>query len=103
VLFPVPDFVVEVLSKKTQKTDRTTKKADYAAHGIPEYWIIDPEKERIEQYLLLNPTDKTYAEPSIYHLDEYLTSKVISGFTIRVKAVFDEEENVAALQGLMKT
>lgn len=102
VLFPVPDFVVEVLSKKTQKIDRTTKKEDYAAHGIAEYWIIDPEKERIEQYLLLQPTDKTYFEPYIYLRDEDITSKVIAGFTIPVKAVFDEQANMAALQGLMK-
>lgn len=102
VLFPVPDFVVEVLSKKTQKIDRTTKKEDYAAHGIAEYWIIDPEKERIEQYLLLQPTDKTYFEPYIYLRDEDITSKVITGFTIPVKAVFDEQANMAALQLLMK-
>lgn len=102
VLFPVPDFVVEVLSKKTQKVDRTTKKEDYAAHGIAEYWIIDPDKERIEQYLLLQPTDKTYFEPYIYLRDEEITSKVIAGFTISVKAVFDEQANMAALQLLMK-
>lgn len=103
VLFPAPDFVVEVLSKKTQKVDRTTKKEDYAAHGIAEYWIIDPEKERIEQYLLLQPTDKTYFEPYIYLRDEDITSKVIAGFTIPVKAVFDEQVNMAALQLLMKS
>ncbi len=102
VLFPAPDFVVEVLSKKTQKIDRTTKKEDYAAHGIAEYWIIDPDKERIEQYLLLQPTDKTYFEPYIYLRDDDITSKVIAEFTIPVKAVFDEQANVAALQGLMK-
>lgn len=102
VLFPAPDFVVEVLSKKTQKADRTTKKEDYAAHGIPEYWIIDPDKQRIEQYLLLNPTDKVYFEPYIYLRDEDITSKAIPGFTIPVKAVFDEQVNMEALQGLMK-
>ncbi|NUN99230.1 MAG: Uma2 family endonuclease [Saprospiraceae bacterium] len=102
VLFPAPDFVVEVLSKKTQKVDRTTKKEDYAAHGIAEYWIIDPEKERIEQYLLLQPTDKTYFEPYLYLRDEDITSRVIPGFTIPIKAVFDEQANMEALQVLMK-
>lgn len=102
VLFPAPDFVVEVLSKKTQKTDRTTKKEDYAAHGIPEYWIIDPDKERIEQYLLLNPTDKVYFEPYIFLRDDEITSKAIPGFTIPVKAVFDEQVNMTTLQELMK-
>ena len=102
VLFPAPDFVVEILSKSTQKIDKTIKKEDYAAHGIQEYWIIDPNKQLIEQYLLLKPTDKTYFEPYRYRMGEDITSKVIEGFTIPVAAIFDEKENVVALQELMK-
>ncbi len=102
VLFPAPDFVVEILSKKTQKADRTTKKEDYAAHGVQEYWIIDPIKQIIEQYLLLKPTDTVYFEPYIYRNGDDITSKVIEGFTIPVGAIFDEKENVLALQMLMK-
>ncbi|MDX2134445.1 MAG: Uma2 family endonuclease [Saprospiraceae bacterium] len=101
VLFPAPDFVVEVLSAKTEKTDRTIKKDDYAAHGIREYWIVDPNRQTIKQYLLLQPTDKTYFEPYLYRRVEEITSRVIPGFSIPVAAVFDEAENVAALQRLM--
>lgn len=101
VLFPAPDFVVEVLSAKTEKTDRTIKKDDYAAHGIREYWIVDPNRQTIEQYLLLQPTDKTYFEPYLYRRVEEITSRVIPGFSIPVAAVFDEAENVVALQRLM--
>ena len=50
--FPAPDFVVEVLSDSTEKNDRETKFQDYAAHGVGEYWIIDAEKETVEQYFL---------------------------------------------------
>jgi len=52
MLHPAPDFVVEILSKKTAKTDRTTKFQDYADHGVPEYWIIDPRIKTVEQYWL---------------------------------------------------
>ena len=31
--FPAPDFVIEVLSDSTEKSDRETKFQDYAAHG----------------------------------------------------------------------
>ena len=103
VLFPAPDFVVEILSKSTQKVDKTTKKDDYAAHGIQEYWIIDPNKQLILQYLLLKPSDTTYFEPYTYRMGEDITSKVIVGFTIPVAAIFDEKENVLALQELMKS
>ena len=102
VLFPAPDFVVEILSKSTQKMDKTIKKEDYAAHGIQEYWIIDPIKQTIEQYLLLKPSDTIYFEPYSYRVGEEITSKVIEGFTIPVAAIFDEKENVLALQELMK-
>ena len=52
--FPAPDLVVEVLSDSTEKYDRETKFQDYAAHGVSEYWIIDAEKETVEQYFLEN-------------------------------------------------
>jgi len=52
MLHPAPDFVVEILSKKTAKTDRTTKFQDYADHGVPEYWTIDPRIKTVEQYWL---------------------------------------------------
>ena len=34
MLFPAPDFVVEILSKSTGGKDKGIKKKDYAAHGI---------------------------------------------------------------------
>ena len=100
VLFPVPDFVVEILSKKTAATDRGTKKADYAAHGIKEYWIVDPVKLRIEQFIL--PTgSSTYFPAKVLQYGEIIESHTISGFNIPVAAVFEEAANVEALQALM--
>ncbi|MEZ4829099.1 MAG: Uma2 family endonuclease [Bacteroidia bacterium] len=51
-LFPAPDFAVEILSPKTAAIDRGAKRLDYAAHGVSEYWIIDPVKMCIDQYIL---------------------------------------------------
>ncbi len=33
-IFPSPDFIVEILSKRTEKRDRGIKFKDYEAHGI---------------------------------------------------------------------
>jgi Uma2 family endonuclease len=52
VLFPAPDFVVEILSKKTASIDKKVKKKDYAAHGIGEYWIVDPYKKTVTIFSL---------------------------------------------------
>ena len=101
MLFPAPDFVVEILSKSTGGKDKGIKKKDYAAHGIHEYWIIDPVRKHIEQYILLAPTDKEYAPAKTFRLDEDIESYAIKGFSIPVQAIFDEKVNVEVLQDLL--
>ena len=50
----VPDLVIEILSPSNPKHDRDLKKQLYLRVGVPEYWIVDPMNEAIEQYLLTN-------------------------------------------------
>lgn len=47
-----PDLVVEVISPKSGRYDRVQKLAWYAAIGVPEYWILDPERETLERLVL---------------------------------------------------
>lgn len=101
VLFPAPDFVVEILSRKTAKNDRGVKRDDYAAHGIREYWIIDPSRQQIEQYLLPTEDAKEYFPPRIHRLDDDIESRVIKGFVIPVRAIFEEAASVEALKNLI--
>jgi Uma2 family endonuclease len=103
MLFPAPDFVVEILSKKTASKDKGIKKQDYAAHGIREYWIIDPIKQHIEQYILFASSDKEYSPAKIFRLDDDIESYVIKGFVIPVQAIFDEATNLEVLQELLAT
>jgi Uma2 family endonuclease len=47
---PVPMLVVEVVSnsktdKKSRDRNYVEKRAEYAARGIPEYWIVDPDRQ----------------------------------------------------------
>ena len=49
-VFGAPDLVVEVLSKNTRKKDMTIKLNKYANAGVREYWIVDPEQERVIVY-----------------------------------------------------
>ena len=103
VLFPAPDFIVEILSKKTATINKTIKKDDYAAHGVREYWIIDPKKQIIEQYLLIGENDKIYFQPYIHKLGENITSRVIEGFSIPVQSVFDDAVNIQTLEALLRS
>jgi Uma2 family endonuclease len=42
-------LVIEV-AQSTLNTDQTIKAPLYAKHGIPEYWIVDTQRNVIEQY-----------------------------------------------------
>ena len=92
--FPVPDFIVEILSHFTEERDRGVKFEDYAAHGVFEYWIVDPESETVEQYLLVGERYELRTKTTT----GTLTSEAIKEFTIPVKAVFNEEDNLATLR-----
>ena len=95
--FPTPDFVVEVLSDSTEKNDRETKFQDYAAHGVGEYWIIDAEKETVEQYFLNNETYELLLKSG----SGDITSVVLPEFKIPIRAIFDEQINLQTLSALI--
>ena len=47
-----PTLAVEVLSPSTARLDRGRKMTLYAEHGVPYYWIVDPETRSVEAYTL---------------------------------------------------
>lgn len=47
-----PDWVCEVLSPSTARSDRTAKLRLYAHHGVHHYWIIDPQLLTLDVYRL---------------------------------------------------
>lgn len=101
MIFPAPDLVVEILSRSTAKNDRTIKHQDYAAHGIREYWIIDPNRQLIDQFILIG-NDTEYMPAKTHLISQDIKSFVIEGFEIPVAAVFDEQINKITLQELMQ-
>lgn len=66
-------------------------------NGVAEYWIIGPEEKFIEQYLL---RDGAFVL-NFKSRDGMIASVVIANFEIPVRAIFDEQENLAALQRLL--
>ena len=44
----VPDWICEIASPSTAAIDRVSKRALYAGHGVPHYWIVDPEARTVE-------------------------------------------------------
>jgi len=97
-LFPPPNLVIEILSKRTAKHDRGIKFQDYQAHGVQEYWIIDSVKKIVEQYRL--NADQVY-ELILKASDGIITCLPIKGFSIPIDAIFDESKNLQVLQSIL--
>lgn len=47
-----PDWVCEILSPATARTDRALKMPLYAREGIPHLWLVDPDVRMLEVYRL---------------------------------------------------
>ncbi len=45
-----PDWIIEIVSLGSRRTDYFTKLFKYRTAGVREYWIVDPEKNRITVY-----------------------------------------------------
>ena len=56
-----PDFIAEILSPSTKRTDRVIKRDLYMAAGVKEYWIVDPENRTVEVHLSGNILSKEYS------------------------------------------
>lgn len=74
-----PDFIAEVASPSSRRIDYSTKNALYSDNGVREYWIIDPEKERITVYHYEND-----AAPTIYTFDQAVPVGILNGLSITI-------------------
>lgn len=76
-----PDVVVEVSSPSTRRLELLRKRDLYERFGVPEYWYVDLDAERIELYRL---TGDRYGLPFLLGRSDDLESPQIPGFALRV-------------------
>ena len=81
----VPDLVVEVLSKGTKRVDLDVKLKAYEQAGVPEYWIVDPQRRAVR---LLHLESGTYRELGRFGTGEVVRSEVLSGLDLKVSDLF---------------
>ena len=60
----------------------------YARHGIPRYWIVDPEARTLEVYSL---HDGVYERTAAYSDGDVLAVDVPDGFTIDLAELWRED------------
>ncbi len=95
--FPVPDLAVEILSESTAERDRGVKFEDFAAHGVAEYWIVDPVVEVVEQYFARNGAFQLALKSG----SGEIASPTIAGLRLPIRAFFDAEKHSAALLAIL--
>lgn len=60
-VYGAPDLVIEVLSPSSRRKDTIVKLAKYKNAGVREFWLIDPDKQKVTVYLF-----ETDTYPTIY-------------------------------------
>ena len=80
------DLVMEIVSKNYRKHDLKTKRLEYAQAGIPEYWIIDPQKSQIT---VLKLSGGRYVEHGVFKRGDRATSFLLKGFAVAVSEALD--------------
>ncbi|MGL6337778.1 MAG: Uma2 family endonuclease, partial [Waterburya sp.] len=81
-----PALVVEVVSpgKANHDRDYRYKKSEYAARGIAEYWIVDPQVNKLT-VLLLN--EGIYQE-NVYQDEQLIVSRLFPQLELTTKQIF---------------
>jgi Uma2 family endonuclease len=55
-------LVVEIVSPGSAVNDQVTKRAVYAAAGVPAYWLLDPARRRLLALRLVGDSYEPYAD-----------------------------------------
>ncbi|MFO0966531.1 MAG: Uma2 family endonuclease [Gemmataceae bacterium] len=79
------DLLVEIVSEDDPDRDLVQKPIDYAAAGIPEYWIVNPGEETITVLALRR---KKYRLHGVFGVREQAKSATIEGLAVDVSEIF---------------
>lgn len=81
-----PDLIVEILSSATAHRDRHVKLPLYAASGVAEYWIVDPDSKAVEVYIL---DGDTYRVAGIFVENEQISIGRFAPAAIPINDIFE--------------
>jgi Uma2 family endonuclease len=85
----LPLLVIEVSSPSTRRHDLVRKRRVYERSGVPEYWFVDTDAERVEAYHL---TGDGYDAPVFALPGGRMRSVVLPGFEVEVDTVLGPGE-----------
>jgi Uma2 family endonuclease len=81
-----PALVVEVVSpgKANRDRDYRYKRSEYAARGIAEYWIVDPQESKVTVLLL----DHGLYQENVYQNNDLIKSQLFPQLQLTASKVF---------------
>ena len=82
-----PDLIIEILSPSTRRHDRLVKLNLYQRAGVREYWIVDPDNESVQVFMLDGGALKIHED---YGREDVAKVNVLDGCFIELSKVFSE-------------
>jgi Uma2 family endonuclease len=86
-----PDWIVEVLSRRTAAKDQTDKLTLYERHGVREYWLVHPTDRVLTIYRFQG---STYGRPLIQPLTGETECAAVQGLRVRWPQAEEEPARV---------
>jgi len=77
-----PDLIVEIVSPASRHTDRFVKYEEYETAGVPEYWLVDPDRQYAEFY---QRDDAGLYRVAFSGSEGVYRSRVLEGFWLQVE------------------
>lgn len=81
-----PDLAAEILSPSTAYKDQTEKLNLYERSGVMEYWVVNPERQSVQVFLLQEEGGS--AKPVEYRSPEVLPLVALEGIEVSLEEVF---------------
>jgi Uma2 family endonuclease len=87
---PPPRFIAEVVSpgKTNRDRDYIHKRAQYAAIGVPEYWLLDPATQTV---MVLALEGNAYQEIGVFGKGAAILSVEFPGLELTVGQIFETD------------
>lgn len=83
------DIAIEIVSEGGEERDYEKKRIEYAAAGIAEYWIVDPQKKQI---LVLSLDGEQYQEVGTFTDQQDAAGVLIDGLSVKPADVWAAAE-----------
>ena len=80
-----PEWIIEIVSKSTSKKDMQIKYALYQESGVSEYWLVYPELQTIQQFVL---DERSHYQLQPMNADNLMNSHLFPELIIDSTALF---------------